>query len=120
MWLVSGFGISYHLQVTSGVRTMECISCHRPFANEDRVASISGSIMGDEYTDSYYLCHACETYTVVTWHDRFCGEETMSLSGPRSKPDGEKMVALIRTCTRPWDKKCRCQAHRTYFRGALD
>jgi hypothetical protein len=99
---------------------MECISYHRPFADDDRVASISGSIMGDEYTDSYFLCRACQVYTVATWHDRFCGEETMSLSGPRCKQEGDERVALIRQCATPWDKRCRCQAHRTYFRGALD
>lgn len=99
---------------------MECLSCNKPLANEDRVASISGSIMGDEYTDSYYLCQACQVYTVETWRERFCGDDTVSLSGPRSRQEGDKQVELIRKCSEPWDKKCRCEAHRAYFRSTLD
>ena len=29
-------------------------------------------------------------------------------------------VALIRKCAEPWDKKCRCDAHRDYFNNTLD
>jgi hypothetical protein len=99
---------------------VECISCHGPFAKEDRVASVSGSIMGDEYTDSYYLCRTCQVYTVETWRDRFCGEESASVSGPRSKGEGDSTVALIQKCSTPWDKRCRCEVHRAYFGDALD
>lgn len=99
---------------------MECAQCNRPFDKEDRVESISGSIMGDEHSDVYYLCPACNHYTVAEWWDNFTGEETMKVSGPLSKEDGDKRVELIRKCAEPWDKKCRCDAHRTYFRNALD
>jgi hypothetical protein len=99
---------------------MQCTHCQRPFANEDRIASISGSIMGDEYTDSYFLCPVCRVYTVASWRDNFTGEETVSISGPRSKQEGDETVELIRQCARPWDKKCRCKAHRAYFNDALD
>lgn len=99
---------------------MECISCHKGLTDAERAASVSGSIMGDEYTDVYYLCGACQAYTVATWHDRFCGEESVSLSGPRSKQEGDEIVSQIRQCARPWDKRCRCAVHRAYFRDALD
>lgn len=76
--------------------------------------------MGDEYTDSYCLCQACQVYSVVTFRDRFCGEGSESLSGPLSKREGDEKVGMIRKCATPWDKSCRCEVHRQYFRDALD
>jgi hypothetical protein len=99
---------------------MECIQCNRPFLAEDRVASISGSIMGDEHTDAYFLCPVCGVYTVVSWWDNFTGVEAETLSGPISKQDGDQRVERIRQCSEPWDKKCRCAAHREYFNDTLD
>lgn len=99
---------------------MQCIQCNRPFLIEERVVSISGSIMGDEHTDSYFLCPMCGVYTVVSWWDDFTGVESVDVSGPRSKQEGDETIALIRQCSRPWDKKCRCAAHRRYFNDTLD
>jgi hypothetical protein len=79
-----------------------------------------GSIMGDEYTDSYFLCPVCAVYTVVSWRDNFTGVETVNSHGPLARQEGDSRVKLIRQCVRPWDKKCRCEAHRAYFRDALD
>ena len=50
---------------------MDCIQCKRPFLDEDRIASISGSIMGDESTDTYYFCGDCGVYTVEVYHEAF-------------------------------------------------
>lgn len=97
-----------------------CQQCKREFFDEERVASMSGSILGDEYTDSYFLCPICQLYTMASWRDNFTGIETMSISGPISRQEGDASIALIMRCTRPWDKKCRCEAHRTYFRDMLD
>jgi hypothetical protein len=97
-----------------------CQQCARPFQNEDLAASMSGSIMGDEHTDSYFLCPVCGVYTVAQCRDNFTGEETQSLSGPLSKQEGVDRVQLIRRCSEPWDKKCRCEAHRAYFHNTLD
>jgi hypothetical protein len=99
---------------------MHCIQCNRPFRDEERVASISGSIMGDEHTDAYFLCPLCEKYTVITWWDNFTGVESESRSGPKSREEGDRAVALMRQCSEPWDKKCRCEAHRRYFNDTLD
>ena len=99
---------------------MNCKQCQRQFAREDWVASISGSIMGDEHSDTYYLCPACQVYTVATTWDNFTGEETVSESGPIQKGEGDERVALIRRCSEPWDKKCRCPAHLAYFNNTLD
>lgn len=99
---------------------MKCTRCRRAFLTGERVASISGSVMGDEYTDSYYLCPSCRFYTVVSWRDNFTGTETMNLSDPVPEAQGNEAIELIRQCSRPWDKKCRCAVHRTYFRDMLD
>ena len=99
---------------------MQCTQCKRPFLNEERIASISGSILGDEHTDSYFLCPVCGVYTVARWWDNFTGVETLDLTGPVSRKEGDMRVELIRKCSRPWDKKCRCETHCTYFRGTLD
>jgi hypothetical protein len=99
---------------------MQCKQCNGPLQREDWVASISGSIMGDEHTDSYFLCPACNVYTVATAWDNFTGTETTSLAGPFPKLEGDQRVALIRQCQQPWDKKCRCAAHLAYFNNTLD
>ena len=87
---------------------------------EDRVASISGGIMGDEYIESYYFCKPCGVYTVEVYHDRYLGDEDVSVRGPLPKADGDAKVELIRQCSEPWNKKCRCPAHRAYFGNSLD
>ncbi len=97
-----------------------CRQCRRPLTTENQRASISGNIMGDEHTDSYYLCPVCNVYTVVRWWDDFTGTETVDSSGPLSKEEGDAQVDLIRKCAQPWDKKCRCEWHRKYFGGTLD
>src|SRR5512147_1994829 len=99
---------------------MQCIQCNRPFLNEERIASISGSIMGDEHTDSYFLCPVCGLYTLASWWDNFTGEETLNVSGPLAPQEAKAQIELIKQCPQPWDKKCRCEAHRAYFRGTLD
>jgi hypothetical protein len=99
---------------------MQCIQCSRSFLDEECVASISGSIMGDEHTDAWFLCPLCEVYTVVSWWDNFTGVEMESVSGPESRQEGDQRVELIRRCSDPWDKKCRCAAHRRYFNDTLD
>jgi hypothetical protein len=76
--------------------------------------------MGDEYTDSYYLCPVCRAYSVASWRDNFTGVETMSLTGPITEQEGNERIEIIQKCSRPWDKKCRCDAHREYFNNALD
>jgi len=102
---------------------IQCSNCHRPFdpqAGGKSVASISGSISGDEYIESYFFCHHCQLYTVEIYHDRFLGEESVSVHGPIAKAEGDAKVQLINQCSRPWDKKCRCESHLTYFDGNLD
>jgi hypothetical protein len=97
-----------------------CQQCKREFLREECVASMSGSIIGDECTDSYYFCPVCQLYTLVSWHDNFTGIESKKVSGPISKQQGDESVVLIGQCECPWDKKCRCAAHLAYFHNMLD
>jgi hypothetical protein len=102
---------------------IKCLQCDQELGGEhkeDIVASISGSIMGDENIDTYYYCSKCGVYTVEVYHDRFTGLEETSFRGPIAKAQGDIKVEIIRQCTRPWDKKCRCDAHRSYFGDWLD
>ena len=102
---------------------IECAKCGREMEaakGGGPVASMSGSIMGDEYTESYFFCDRCETYTVRICHDRFLGDEEIFMRGPLSKEEGDAKVELIGRCSEPWNKKCRCEAHLSYFDGQLD
>jgi hypothetical protein len=102
---------------------IKCSQCEREFDRKQEntfVASMSGSIMGDEYIESYLFCDNCGVYTVEIYHDRFLGEDEISVRGPLSKSEGDEKVKLIQQCPEPWDKKCRCEAHRAYFGGWPD
>ncbi len=102
---------------------MKCSSCGKEFNQETkdgRIASIAGSIMGDEYIDSYYFCVACNVYTKEHNRDSFTGGESGSITGPIQKADGDFQVELIQQCSDPMDKKCRCEAHVKYFGSGLD
>ena len=76
--------------------------------------------MGDEVADSYYFCEECGLYTVEVRRDRFLGPEEVSHRGPLSKDEGDEKIRLIEGCPEPWEKKCRCPVHLTYFEGWLD
>ena len=102
---------------------IKCSKCGQELDGKEkanRLASISGSIMGDEYIETFYFCNACGVYTVEIYHDRFSGEDSVALRGPVAKAEGDKQVRLIRQCKEPWNKKCRCKAHRAYFGSGLD
>ena len=67
------------------VVVVQCTQCGRDLdADEigERVASISGSIYGDECTESWYLCTNCQAYTVEIHWDMFLGDDSVSVRGP--------------------------------------
>jgi hypothetical protein len=97
-----------------------CSQCGKTFDPQGSKASISGSVMGDEYIETFFFCDLCQVYTVEIIHDQFVREDYVIIKGPVPKAEGDARVALIRQCPEPWDKKCRCKAHITYFDGALD
>jgi hypothetical protein len=99
---------------------LRCSRCGRKCTEEDRVAGISGRVMGDECTDIYYWCAGCSVYTGRLYRDAFCGPESYRDSDPLAKEEGESRVAIIRRCAEPWDARCACSAHREYFGDGLD
>jgi hypothetical protein len=102
---------------------MRCMRCQKEIGGDGgrgSVAAISGSINGDESSDVYYRCGSCGAYTVLLVHEPFLGEEQESTRGPLTAVEGEAAVALISRCDTPWDKKCRCPAHKEYFGDVLD
>jgi hypothetical protein len=99
---------------------MKCSQCGREFSWDKEggmVASLSGSIMGDEYIETYFYCDSCNKYTLEIFHDRFLGEDDVSIRGPISKEEGDIQVKLMNECPEPWNKKCDCNAHKKYFDG---
>lgn len=99
---------------------VQCTKCGSELPPASALASISGSILGDECTESFFLCGQCGFYTVVIHWDCFSGLESSSTRGPLSPGEGAAKIELIRQCAEPWNKKCRCRAHCSYFDGALD
>ena len=77
--------------------------------------------MGDEHAETFYFCPVCQLYMIISYWDNFTGgDETIGVRGLLDNVQGDKRVELIRRCERPWDKKCRCDAHREYFNNTLD
>jgi len=79
---------------------IECGRCGKPRGEgEERspTASISGSIMGDEYTESWYYCPGCQMYTLEDYRDRFSGEDKVSVRDPIDKanftPEDRQQIA---------------------------
>ncbi len=102
---------------------IRCSQCGRELEGDVKVsplASISGSVMGDEYTESFFFCPSCEVYTVEIIHDRFAGDQSVSFRGPVAKSEGDVQIEAIKQCSEPWNKTCRCQGHRQYFGDSLD
>jgi hypothetical protein len=99
---------------------VHCARCGRPFTEEERAGGISGKIMGDECADIYYWCTTCAVYTLRLYRDSFDGEETAHDSDPIDKQEGDRRLALIRSCPEPGDARCRCDGHRAYFGDSLD
>lgn len=99
-----------------------CSRCTAPVSPEGlaRACSIAGSLFGNEHIDTLYRCSHCGCYTIERYVDHFDGEETAAPDGPLTKERGEELVALIQRCERPYDKNCRCRAHREYFGDGLD
>lgn len=102
---------------------MKCTKCGKDLGGAKdgaRVAFICGSVMGDEYVESYYYCDQCKVYSLSVYHDRFSGEDSVSVQGPLDPERAEAQIEIIRRCPDPGDKRCRCDAHMEYFGGSLD
>ena len=102
---------------------IHCSQCGSPLVGQGKgtlAASISGSIMGDEYTESLFFCHTCQAYKIEIRRERFCGEDSVASSGPLSKAEGGAKIELIKRCPEPWNRGYRCDAHREYYGSFLE
>jgi hypothetical protein len=78
---------------------MQCGQCAKEFGKRTRArAGISILVMGDEYIYSYWFCETCDMYTVESYHDRFMGDDEVTLLPPVSKEVGDRCVELVRAC----------------------
>ena len=97
---------------------MKCLHCQRPFPRRVKAeAGIAILVQGDEYYYSYWLCDACDHYTVKSYHDRFAGDDEVSFLPPVSREVGDRAVELIAACPDPNDKFCDCESHQALFYG---
>lgn len=55
-----------------------------------------------------------EEFTEV-YHDRFMGEDSIHCQSPIPKKRGDEILALIRNCPKPNNKRCTCGAHREFM-----
>ena len=78
------------------------------------VAGICVLGQGDEYTYDWYLCPACDHWTMVDTCDAFSGDLTKRTRGPYPRAEGDAQVARIRLCPAPDDKFCTCDVHRSW------
>ena len=100
-----------------------CASCRHRLDDESSclVVAMHGSLMGDEYVECYYRCPNCGACTMSVVRDRFAGEEVVvTEAAVLSEEEAQRRLALIARCPEPWNKRCRCEAHREYFGDALD
>lgn len=102
---------------------IKCAKCEKVLAKDaqgEPIPFICGSIMGDEYIESWYFCPSCQMYSVENYHDRFMGEDSISITGPIDKTTGDARISIIKRCPEPSNKRCRCPAHKEYFGSFLD
>jgi hypothetical protein len=97
------------------IRCRECGGVLDNAGESCRVASISTMQLGDEYTETYYRCPACDVYTIEQYDEPFMGEGHATLDGPVPRELGDSRISVIRRCPEPWNKSCDCPAHREYF-----
>lgn len=96
---------------------MKCAKCGNELdsGKAGPIASMSASVMGDEYIVSYYFCPGCNVYTEKSWRDVFTTGEDEISGRPLSKAEGDTKIAIIQRCSKPWDKRCECEAHIEFF-----
>ena len=71
---------------------LACTACGRELGDDARVVSMSGSIQGDECTETWYLCPHCRVYSVEVYWDIFLGEDVVSARGPVDRAEGDEEV----------------------------
>ena len=92
--------------------SMKCKKCGGDLGDLDkREAYICLRVRGDEEDRSYFLCKACDVYTVWICNEHFFTDEVVTFSVPLSREVGDEIVEKIRKCPAPRIMSCRCPAH---------
>ena len=92
----------------------KCVRCGADLGGfEKEAASICLRVRGDEETRTYFLCEACDVYSVwVCIEDFFdATPDTLFASGPVPREKGDEIVEMIRKCPAPGNLSCRCPTH---------
>lgn len=98
----------------------KCSLCGNDLKPENLKAAISGSVMGDEYTDVFFFCVDCDVYTKISCREKFGGEDIYYPAETVTREEGDEKVKFIKQCQDPTEKRCRCPIHREWFGSWLD
>ena len=93
--------------------SMKCKQCGADLGGLEKAeASICLRVRGDEETRTYFLCTACDVYTVWVWIEEFfTDKDSLFAIGPIPREKGDEIVAKIRKCPDPGLISCRCPTH---------
>jgi hypothetical protein len=93
---------------------MNCIKCDADLGGfENKAASICVRPHGTEETRVYFLCEACDVYTVlISIEPAWEGETSVFTRGPIPREKGDRTVERIRQCSAPDIVSCQCPVHR--------
>jgi hypothetical protein len=96
---------------------MKCSKCDSGLGDmNSRIAFICLDIAGDERIESYWFCKACGFYTLESYRDRFMGSTIVTIDDPIEQADGEAIVATLKACPDPNNKRCSCSVHQSMNR----
>jgi hypothetical protein len=99
---------------------MNCSQCGADLGGfENQTASICVRPQGCEETRVYFLCGACDVYTVwICIAALWDGDDSVFTRGPIPREKGDVTVERIRQCSTPDIVSCQCPVHREM--AALD
>jgi hypothetical protein len=81
-----------------------CKGCGKPLGRKAIAAYDGGeSPMGDDWSNTCYLCPGCGQYTVEFWSERYMADDHVEVKGPLSREEGEEIVRQINERPAPDD-----------------
>jgi hypothetical protein len=93
---------------------MNCEKCGGDLGGfENKAASITVRPHGVEEQRVYFLCEACDVYSVwICIAPAWEGEDTVVTRGPIPRERGDRIVERIKQCPAPDIVSCQCPVHR--------
>lgn len=90
-----------------------CPNCGWEMAKNSGISILAG---GEEHINTYLQCDNCSKYFVETYCDRFCEENSNSLT--ELNPEiAKRNIEEIKKCPNPHNKLCNCDVHIKYFKS---